>query len=418
MSLFQTGFAVDSMAPAAEASSSNSSHRVRKRKRGGQDAKDDKVEQAAYAQVNLEKLMKKLAEPEKSRVRRVSKDSQGAMMSGLGTRRSLSGAISPRTASSQGKADMHKKDKKSNTRKTLGHTERAMEPYILDNSAPTQRKERRRTQERLGQFATDQSKSARDRHVRSAAQLATPSVNTADSTKSSSAMTLHQEHASKQSKGILSRHISPVETVDASPAMTTLQCNMRKKLSGARFRWINEQLYTTSGDRAHELMQEDPSMFSEYHSGFRSQASSWPSQPVQLFISSFLASPFRPLIADLGCGDAELARTLSPKGFSVFSYDLVSTNPWVVEAQCTKRVPLPGLEGKRGDEGALMNVVVCCLSLMGEDWLNMIREAKRILRNGGKLQVAEVASRFTDIAAFVELIQQVGFTLISKVTYC
>ena len=86
-----------------------------------------------------------------------------------------------------------------------------------------------------------------------------------------------------------------------------------------------------------------------------------------------------------------------------------------------------------------MNVVVCCLSLMGEDWLNMIREAKRILRNGsvghaatpqrtkyrlmllidsGKLQVAEVASRFTDIAAFVELIQQVGFTLISKVTYC
>ena len=254
------------MAPAAEASSSNSSHRVRKRKRGGQDAKDDKVEQAAYAQVNLEKLMKKLAEPEKSRVRRVSKDSQGAMMSGLGTRRSLSGAISPRTASSQGKADMHKKDKKSNTRKTLGHTERAMEPYILDNSAPTQRKERRRTQERLGQFATDQSKSARDRHVRSAAQLATPSVNTADSTKSSSAMTLHQEHASKQSKGILSRHISPVETVDASPAMTTLQCNMRKKLSGARFRWINEQLVGTQPVRWHVILTVSNALPSPYGS--------------------------------------------------------------------------------------------------------------------------------------------------------
>lgn len=40
---------------------------------------------------------------------------------------------------------------------------------------------------------------------------------------------------------------------------------MRAKLSGGRFRWLNEQLYTCPGDQALVLMQEQPHLFKQYH---------------------------------------------------------------------------------------------------------------------------------------------------------
>ena len=40
---------------------------------------------------------------------------------------------------------------------------------------------------------------------------------------------------------------------------------MRSKLSGGRFRMLNEQLYTAPGQEAFELMQGDPALFEQYH---------------------------------------------------------------------------------------------------------------------------------------------------------
>ena len=40
---------------------------------------------------------------------------------------------------------------------------------------------------------------------------------------------------------------------------------MRAKLSGGHFRWLNEQLYTTTGDAALDFMTVNPSYFDEYH---------------------------------------------------------------------------------------------------------------------------------------------------------
>ncbi|KAK9895641.1 hypothetical protein P389DRAFT_160212 [Cystobasidium minutum MCA 4210] len=215
---------------------------------------------------------------------------------------------------------------------------------------------------------------------------------------------------------------SPAKEVDSG--MTDLQKRMQKKLGGARFRWINEQLYTTSGVDALQLMEEDPAMFEDYHNGFASQAASWPTQPIHLFIDQFKGlssskstSP-KPVIADLGCGKAELARTLVPLGFTVLSYDLVEEEPFIVKAQCTKRLPLPGmtLAPRKEDnaDGAVVDVVVCCLSLMGNDWLGMIKEARRVLKMNGKLKIAEVTSRFTDVKDFIQLINAIGFKLIYK----
>lgn len=55
----------------------------------------------------------------------------------------------------------------------------------------------------------------------------------------------------------------------------------------------------------------------------------------------------------------------------------MSKDGWVVECGCAS-VPLPG----SGTGGEIVDVVVCCLSLMGTDWVEIVREARRVLREG------------------------------------
>jgi ribosomal RNA-processing protein 8 len=123
----------------------------------------------------------------------------------------------------------------------------------------------------------------------------------------------------------------------------------------------------------------------QYHAGFRSQSANWPIHPLTLLTKSLSTLPPHSLIVDFGAGDAQLARTLStpPLTLKVISFDLVSKDGWVIVAECSS-VPLPGQGGKEGG-AEIVDAVVCCLSLMGTDWVKMIREARRILKTGSVL---------------------------------
>ncbi|ODN77582.1 hypothetical protein L202_04750 [Cryptococcus amylolentus CBS 6039] len=196
--------------------------------------------------------------------------------------------------------------------------------------------------------------------------------------------------------------------------MSDMQQKMQDKLGGARFRWINEQLYSTPSTEAVAMMKKDPKIFADYHQSHRLQTAAWPSPPLPHLVS--LLSPLRAgaIIADLGCGDAGLARELVPKGKVVLSYDLVGDSGWVVEADFLTHVPLPGRPGvakKNPAASEVVDAVVCCLSLMGVNWVGGIYEACRILKQGGEFHIAEVTSRFVDIPAFNELVISFGFSL-------
>lgn len=119
---------------------------------------------------------------------------------------------------------------------------------------------------------------------------------------------------------------------------------------------------------------------------------SWPTNPVSHYISTLSSYPAKTVVADLGCGDAALARSLVPKGIVVLSFDLVSDDAYVIAADTCDRVPLPGSErslsassdhtSEEDGEGQVVDVVVCALSLMGTNWPGCIREAWRILKAG------------------------------------
>ena len=118
----------------------------------------------------------------------------------------------------------------------------------------------------------------------------------------------------------------------------------------------------------------------QYHAGFRHQVESWPTNPVDIYIEQLSSFPPTSVIADLGCGDAALARALTPKGYIVLSFDLVSNSPWIVEADVCTRIPLPGSEEDGGDAAAVVDICVCALSLMNSNWVQCLREARRVLK--------------------------------------
>jgi ribosomal RNA-processing protein 8 len=193
---------------------------------------------------------------------------------------------------------------------------------------------------------------------------------------------------------------------------------MRQKLSSARFRHINETLYTTPSNSSLDLFREQPEMYQEYHVGFRRQVEVWPENPVDIFIEqlqtrgkakferghnkkwSSAGGNLLPLprdkedgwctVADLGCGDAKIAATINhqkPRGkakIRVLSYDLQASTPDVTIADIA-HLPL---------KPESVDVAIFCLALMGTNFLDFVEEAYRVLRWRGELWVAEIKSRF------------------------
>ncbi|KAG7665288.1 RRP8 [[Candida] subhashii] len=188
---------------------------------------------------------------------------------------------------------------------------------------------------------------------------------------------------------------------------------------------FNEQLYTTTSESALKLIQDQPSLFDEYHQGFRSQVQSWPENPVDVFVDQIktrastrpvnapgglpgLQANKKVVIADMGCGEAQLALDVGKfvkeyakknKGrkpirnggarnleIEVHSFDLKKYNDRITVADI-KNVPLA--------DGSC-TIVIFCLALMGTNFLDFIEEAYRILAPRGELWIAEIKSRFSE----------------------
>ena len=207
---------------------------------------------------------------------------------------------------------------------------------------------------------------------------------------------------------------SPLKpTNDAPPErpsakLTPLQAKMRQKLVSSRFRHLNQTLYTSSSSDALAMFTQSPDLFSDYHAGFSQQVKdSWPQNPVEQYKSLILTrgrihqrnSKPSPLprnrkgvcnLADLGCGDAALARScqsqLKNLQLKFHNFDLHASNSLVTAADISS-LPL-------GDRS--VDVAIFCLSLMGTNWIDYVEEAWRVLRadGDGELWVSEVKSRF------------------------
>lgn len=242
---------------------------------------------------------------------------------------------------------------------------------------------------------------------------------------------------------------TPTLTLSIQPNtnLTPLQKRMAAKLTSARFRHLNETLYTSPSDQAMRLFADSPQNYTSYHAGFRAQVAVWPQNPVEGFIEdvkarSRISVPSQkklwreqnkgkkqkqecsngdataagaaairaggdkadPLprsqngictIVDLGCGDAALAGSLSPPakalGLRLLSFDMAKGD--TPNAHLITVADISNLSAA-GVRDATVDIAICCLSLMGTNWVDVVDECARIVRGGGEAWVAEIKSRF------------------------
>ncbi|XP_068173925.1 ribosomal RNA-processing protein 8 isoform X2 [Antennarius striatus] len=161
-----------------------------------------------------------------------------------------------------------------------------------------------------------------------------------------------------------------------------LRSRMEQRLQSARFRYINEVLYSTSSGEASRMFRQDPEAFWIYHRGYTAQVQRWPTNPVDEIIAYIRQKPPSLVVADFGCGDCKIARSVKNK---VHSFDLAA---------------------------ACELVTVCDMA----KFLHHCRTVVLCYHYRGVLKIAEVASRFENIRSFTTALANLGFKMVSKDT--
>ncbi|XGW27395.1 hypothetical protein V3C99_007752, partial [Haemonchus contortus] len=208
----------------------------------------------------------------------------------------------------------------------------------------------------------------------------------------------------KKKKRKKKKFVDSVEKLEEkAPSEESSTRESLEKLEAGRFRFLNEQLYTMTGSEAWEYFQEDPDAFRCYHNGFAEQVKKWPNHPLSNIISWLKTKPNGSVVFDMGCGEAKIAATLGDM-HKVRSFDLVAVNDHVTACDMA-HLPMEDLSA---------DIVIFCLSLMGTNLADYIKETRRVLKLGGILKIAEVTSRFVNVKLFCDALCKLGFELTEK----
>ena len=191
------------------------------------------------------------------------------------------------------------------------------------------------------------------------------------------------------------------EEADQSASSTSFEAKLKESLMGGRFRFLNEQLYTMNSKKAENLFKQDPEAFKAYHDGYRHQVEKWPLNPLDRIIKMIKKLPKSLEIADFGCGEGKLAKSVPHR---VISMDLVSCRDDIIACDMAE-TPLPT---------GSVDVAVYCLSLMGTNLKDYLLEANRVLKTDGLIYIAEIQSRFDNVKDFIKKLDSFGFQLLKQ----
>lgn len=74
------------------------------------------------------------------------------------------------------------------------------------------------------------------------------------------------------------------KTKDKKSKVLPLREKMMEKLKAAKFRFLNEQIYTTTGQEMHRYFKTNIEDYQAYHEGYKQQVCKWPLNPLSVII--------------------------------------------------------------------------------------------------------------------------------------
>ncbi len=172
------------------------------------------------------------------------------------------------------------------------------------------------------------------------------------------------------------------------------------------FSRMNNRWYMSTSESTHARLAQNPEEWAHYHTMYRQLREAWPIVPYKEEVR-WLSEREREglVVGDFGCGEALIAKAVSDR-HQIHSFDHVAIDNSVVACDLAK-VPL---------ENATLDVAIFCLSLMGANFTDYIREAHRCLRLDGWLHIWEPASYFEDVNAFCARLERLGFDVMAPQT--
>ncbi|MBV8758740.1 MAG: DEAD/DEAH box helicase family protein, partial [Deltaproteobacteria bacterium] len=192
--------------------------------------------------------------------------------------------------------------------------------------------------------------------------------------------------------------MNEVARVPIKIPLTGTPADVEKRLAKyGDFSKMNNRWYASSSDKTHARLQQNPEEWAHYHTMYSKLRESWPVVPFKEELR-WLDERRGWVVGDFGCGEAFIAKEVGAN-HTVHSFDHVALDSRVVACDIA-HVPL-----KDGE----LDLAIFCLSLMGSNFTDYIREAHRCLRLDGVLHIWEAASYFDDVHAFATALGKLGF---------
>lgn len=160
---------------------------------------------------------------------------------------------------------------------------------------------------------------------------------------------------------------------------------------------MNNRWYAAESSVTHDRLVNNPEEWAHYHTLYRQLRESWPVVPFKEEINWLLERDGL-VVGDFGCGEAFIAAEAGSK-HTIHSFDHVAIDKRVIACDIA-HVPL---------EDQTLDLAIFCLSLMGANFTDYIREAHRCLRLDGLLHIWEAASYFDDVNGFATALSRLGF---------
>ncbi len=172
------------------------------------------------------------------------------------------------------------------------------------------------------------------------------------------------------------------------------------------FSKMNNRWYASASDATHARLAQNPEEWAHYHTMYQQLRESWPVVPYKEEIR-WLSETEREglVVGDFGCGEALIAAAVSDR-HQVHSFDHIAIDQRVVACDIA-HVPL---------ENRSLDVAIFCLSLMGANFADYLREAHRCLRLDGWLHMWEPANYFNDVGTFCARLGRLGFDVMAPET--